>query len=210
MDDGRLTATTLNRRGRRGNAEIAEKSGVAMPVYISMLRGINILGRKRVEMARLRVMFEGMGFEQVQTYINSGNVVFKTGRSTPSTLSKRIEERMLKEFGFSALVITRAAAELRRAIEGNPFVKESRSDPSKVFVGFMASVAKTEAVEKLRARATKAERMHCCDNEIYVYYVDGMGKARLLTHGVVERVLAVSVTMRNWNTVSKLYEMAGS
>jgi uncharacterized protein (DUF1697 family) len=181
-----------------------------MPTYISMLRGINILGRKRVEMARLREMFEGMGFEQVRTYINSGNVVFKTGKNATSTLSKRIEERMASEFGLTVLVITRTAAELGKAIDGNPFVKESRSDPSKVFIGFMAQVPQEDAVEKLLARAAKAEQVHCCSKEIYVYYVDGMGRARLLTHGVVERVLAVPTTMRNWNTVSKLYEMAGS
>jgi uncharacterized protein (DUF1697 family) len=180
-----------------------------MPIYISMLRGINVLGRKRVEMARLRGMFEGMGFEQVRTYINSGNVVFKAGKSTPSALSKRIEERMAVEFGFSASVMTRTAEELGRAIDGNPFVKEGRSDPSKVFIGFLAQAPKADAVEKLQARATKAEQMRCGDKEIYVYYVDGMGRAQLLTHGVVERVLAVSVTMRNWNTVSKLHQMAG-
>jgi uncharacterized protein (DUF1697 family) len=179
-----------------------------MPTYISMLRGINILGRKRVEMARLRVMFEGMGFEKVRTYINSGNVVFKAGKTTTPALSKKIEARMAAEFGFSALVLTRTAAELARAIQGNPYVKESRSEPSKVFIGFMARAPGADAVEKLQARAAKAEQMHCYGNEIYVYYVDGMGKARLLTHGVVERVLAVSVTMRNWNTVSRLHEMA--
>jgi uncharacterized protein (DUF1697 family) len=168
-----------------------------------------LLGHKRVEMGRLRVMFEGMGFEQVRTYINSGNVVFKTGRSAPAALSRRIEERMVAEFGFTASVITRTAAELGRAIEGNPFVKESRSDPSKVFIAFLEQAPKPAAVEKLQARATEAEQVHWCGREIYAYYVDGMGKARLLTHGVLERVLAVSATMRNWNTVSRLYEMAG-
>jgi uncharacterized protein (DUF1697 family) len=173
-----------------------------------MLRGINILGRKRVEMTRLRQMFEGMGFEPVRTYINSGNVVFKTARSAPSALSKKIQERMLSEFGFSAQVITRTAAELARAIEGNPFVKESRSHPSNVFIGFLTQAPQADAVEELHARAAKAEQAHCCGREIYVYYVAGMGQARLLTHGVLERVLAVNATMRNWNTVSKLHEMA--
>jgi uncharacterized protein (DUF1697 family) len=203
---------------RRGSAEGAEKgldlasyvSAVdLMATYISMLRGINILGRKRVEMSRLREMLEGMGFGQVRTYINSGNVVFKTGKSATSALSKKIEERMMAEFGFSALVITRTASELERAIEGNPFVRESRSDPSRVFIGFLTQAPKADAVERLQARAAKAEQAHCCSKEIYVYYVEGMGRAKLLTHGVLERVLAVSVTMRNWNTVSKLHEMAG-
>jgi uncharacterized protein (DUF1697 family) len=181
---------------------------VIMPTYISLLRGINVLGHKRVEMTRLREMFEGMGFEQVRTYIQSGNVVYKAGRSTTLALSRKIEKRMMAEFGFSALVLTRTAEELGRAIAGNPFVKEGKSAPSNVFIGFMAETPDGDAIKRLRARAAKAERMHCCDKEIYVYYVDGMGKARLLTHTVVERVLAVSVTMRNWNTVSQLHEMA--
>lgn len=176
--------------------------------YISLLRGINLLGHKRVEMARLRVMFEGMGFERVRTYINSGNVVFNAGRSAPAALSRKIEERMESEFGFSAMVITRTAKELERAIEENPLVKESRSEPSHVFIGFMAQAPKADAIAKVKARAAKTERVHCCSREIYVYYVGGMGQAKLLTHGVLERVLAVSTTMRNWNTVSKLYEMA--
>lgn len=180
-----------------------------MATYISLLRGINVLGRNRVEMGRLREMFEGMGFERVRTYINSGNVVFSAGRSATAGLSKRIEERMVEEFGFGAMVITRTATELGRAMEGNPFVKESRMEPSKVFVGFMARVPKAEAVAKMKARAAKTEQAHCGGREIYVYYVGGMGQAKLLTHGVLERVLAVSTTMRNWNTVSRLYEMAG-
>lgn len=179
-----------------------------MATYISLLRGINLLGHKRVEMGRLRGMFEGMGFERVRTYINSGNVVFDAARSAPAGLSRRIEGRMVEEFGFSAMVITRTAKELGRAIEGNPFVKESRSAPSSVFIGFMAQAPKADAIAKVKARAAKTEQAHCCGREIYVYYVGGMGQAKLLTHGVLERVLAVSTTMRNWNTVSRLYEMA--
>ena len=180
-----------------------------MATYISLLRGINLLGHKRVEMARLRVMFEGMGFARVRTYINSGNVVFNAERSAPAALSRRIEERMVEEFGFSAMVITRTAKELGRAIEGNPFVKESRSAPSSVFIGFMAQAPKADAIAKVKARAAKTEQAHCCGKEIYVYYLGGMGQAKLLTHGVLERVLAVSTTMRNWNTVSRLHAMAG-
>ena len=117
---------------------------------------------------------------------------------------------MEAEFGFTPLVITRTAAELGRAMEENPFVKESRSDGSKVFVAFLAQGAKADAVQKMLARAAKTERAHCGSQDIYVYYLDGMGKAKLLTHGVLERVLGVQTTMRNWNTVSRLHEMAGN
>src|ERR1700674_4550492 len=74
----------------------------SMPIYISMLRGINVGGHKPVKMDQLRKSFEALGFEQVQTYIQSGNVVFKTGKASPAVLSKKIEEKILKDFGFSA------------------------------------------------------------------------------------------------------------
>jgi len=180
-----------------------------MPTYIAMLRGINIGASKRVEMARLRNLFESLGFRQVRTYIQSGNVVFE-GRGAASSLAAKIDKAMRAEFGFGALVIARTGEEMSRALENNPFVNESRSEPAKVHVCFLSEAPAAEAMKKLEALATKAERVKCAGSEVYVYHVDGLGKAKVLTHGVLEKVLAVKATMRNWNTVSKLYEMTGS
>jgi uncharacterized protein (DUF1697 family) len=78
-------------------------------IYVSMLRGINVGGHKRIKMDQLRASFQALGFEQVKTYIQSGNVVFKTGKLSPAGLSKRIEERILKDFGFPVSVISRTS-----------------------------------------------------------------------------------------------------
>ena len=106
-----------------------------MPAYISMLRGINIGSSKRVEMVRLKKMFEDLGFEKVRTYIKSGNVVFE-GRGTVPGLSAKIDKGMMKEFGFSALIMMRTAEEMAQAIDNNPFVKESQKNPAYVHCVF--------------------------------------------------------------------------
>jgi uncharacterized protein (DUF1697 family) len=178
-----------------------------MPTYIAMLRGINVGGHKKVPMDRLQELFEALGFQQVKTYIQSGNVVFKAPKGSPSELSKKIEGKILAEFGFSSTVITRTPDELGKAIQNNPFVKESRIEPAKVHIAFLSQVPKAEAVKELEARATASEQLRQSGKEIYLYYRDGMGRAKL-TGNVLEKVLAVTATARNWNTVNRLYQMA--
>jgi len=178
-----------------------------MPTYISMLRGINVGGHNKVPMDQLRAMFEQLGFKQVRTYIQSGNVVFQGQKAVPSDLSTQIEKEIVAEFGFPASVITRTPDELGKAIAANPFPKESKAEPAKVHIAFLSLLPQAEAVKKLEALATKSERLHCCDKEIYLYYRDGMGRAKL-TGNVLERVLSVPATARNWNTVNQLYRMA--
>ena len=80
-----------------------------MPIYISMLRGINLGSHNRIPMDRLRASFEALGFDQVQTYVQSGNVIFRAAKSSPAVLSKKIEARILKEFGFSVPVISKTS-----------------------------------------------------------------------------------------------------
>ena len=178
-----------------------------MPIYIALLRGINVGGHKKVPMNQLRVMFEGLGFKQVRTYIQSGNVIFEAIKSSPADLSLQIEKKILAEFGFPSSVITRAREEMGKAIQNNPFVKESRLDPAKVYVAFLSHAPKAEAVKKLEALASKSEQLRHSGREIYLYYRDGMGRAKL-TGSVLEKALAVIATARNWNTVNKLYELA--
>jgi len=178
-----------------------------MPTYIAMLRGINVGGHKRVPMERLRALFEKLGFEQVATYIQSGNVVFEADKHSPPDLAKKIEDRILAEFGFPAAVITRTEGELGKAIQNNPFLKESRTDPAKVHIAFLSQIPRAEAVKKLEARATASEQVRHSGKETYFYYRDGMGQAKL-TGNVLEKVLEVTATARNWNTVSQLYQIA--
>jgi len=178
-----------------------------MPVFISFLRGINVGGHNKVPMEKLRELCKGLGCEQVKTFIQSGNVVFKAAKCDPASLSAKIEKKVAAEFGFPVAVVTRTAEELGKVIEGNPFMKECRAEPAKVHVAFLSEAPATETLNALRTKTSNDEQARCAGREVYLYYRNGMGKAKM-TGAVIERVLGVKATARNWNTVTNLYEMA--
>jgi uncharacterized protein (DUF1697 family) len=177
-----------------------------MPIYISMLRGINVGGHKLIKMDQLRKSFEALGFQQVKTYIQSGNVVFKTAKLSPVTLSKKIEERILRDFGFSAFVISRTAAEMVNAIASNPFLNQPGIDPQRLHVMFLSAPPAPAALKKLTDLTQAPERSSCLDREIYLYLPNGAGQSSLMK-SPLDRVLSVVTTTRNWNTVNQLARM---
>ncbi|MGA8618374.1 MAG: DUF1697 domain-containing protein [Candidatus Sulfotelmatobacter sp.] len=177
-----------------------------MPIYISMLRGINVGGHKRIKMERLRQSFEALGFEQVKTYIQSGNVVFKAAKSSSAALSRKIEERIVKEFGFSVSVISRTADEMGKTIANNPFLKECGIDPEKLHVMFLSEAPATAAVKKLADLTAVPDQCRCVDREIYFYLPNGASKS-VLMKSPVDRILAVMTTTRNWKTVNSVHQM---
>jgi uncharacterized protein (DUF1697 family) len=171
-----------------------------------MLRGINVGGHKRIKMDDLRKSFEALGFEQVQTYIQSGNVVFTTGNLSTSALSQRIEKQILGDFGFSASVISRSADELRKAISNNPFLKAPKIDSKKLHVTFLSNTAAPAALKKLADLTAEPDQCHSLDREIYFYLPNGVSQSVLMKKPV-DRILAVVTTTRNWNTVNQLARM---
>jgi uncharacterized protein (DUF1697 family) len=178
-----------------------------MPIYISMLRGINVAGHKLVKMAALQAAFEALGFEQVRTYIQSGNVVFKAAKSSPVNLSREIEGKILDEFGFEVPVITRTSEEMGGVIRVNPFLKEKGIDLSKLHVTFLSDVPALAAVKAFESLAVKPDQFRASGREIYLYCPNGYGTTKL-SNNAFEKVLSLSATTRNWNTVNKLYEMS--
>jgi len=175
--------------------------------YIAMLRGINVGGNKRVEMSRLRASCEALGFEKVQTYIQSGNVIFQAGKSSTSTLSRTMEEKLLADFGFSVSVITRTSEEMGEAIQNNPFLGKKGIDPAKLHITFLSQAPPTAELKKLDILATKSEQSRCRGREIYLYLPDGQARTKL-TNNAIEKALSLTATTRNWNTVNQLYRMA--
>jgi uncharacterized protein (DUF1697 family) len=177
-----------------------------MPIYIAMLRGINVGGHKRIKMDKLRSSFEAMGFESVKTYIQSGNVVFKTKKISPAMLSKKIEEKILSDFGFAVSVITRSSDEIETAIGDNPFLREPGIDPEKLHVMFLSASPSPAALQQLIALTAKPDRCHCTGKEIYFYFPNGVSQSVLMKKPV-DRILAVVTTTRNWKTVNTLRQM---
>jgi len=178
-----------------------------MPIYISMLRGINVGGHNQIKMTALRELFEALGFERVQTYIQSGNVVFKAGKSSTLQVSKRVEERIAKVFGFRVSVVTRTSAELGSVIASNPLLKTKGIDPTKLHVTFLSEAPESAALRKLEALAMGPDQFRGSGREIYLHCPNGYGNTKL-SNNTFEKMLAVSATTRNWNTVNKLYEMS--
>jgi uncharacterized protein (DUF1697 family) len=177
-----------------------------MPIYISLLRGINVGGHKKIKMDRLRASFEALGFEQVQTYIQSGNVVFKAGKLSTSGLSKKIEEQILKDFGFSVAVISRTSDEMSKVIADNPFLKEHGIDLEKLHVTFLSAAPAEAALKKLAELTVAPDRFHSLGKEIYFHLPNGVSQS-VLMKSPVDRVLAVVPTTRNWRTVNQLHAM---
>jgi uncharacterized protein (DUF1697 family) len=177
-----------------------------MPTYVSMLRGINVGGNKLVKMDKLRHAVEALGFEQVKTYIQSGNVVFKGAKQSSDKVSKQIEECILKNFGFPVSVISRTLDEIAEIVENNPLLKRSSIDPEKLHVVFLSKAPSAAALKKL-AEVTKLPDQSCCvGKEVYLYLPNGVSQSSLWKTPL-DRVLSVNVTTRNWKTVNRLHEM---
>ena len=177
-----------------------------MPIYVAMLRGINIGPHKRVKMDDLRKSFDGLGFEQVMTYIQSGNVIFKAGRSSPVALGKRIESKITSDFGFSVSVILRTSSELRKTLAANPFLKERGIDHEKLHVTFLSDIPAASALQKLAEFTVAPDQSCCIGQEIFLHLPNGFS-ASSLWKVPWEKALGVVTTTRNWRTVNAILQM---
>src|SRR6266446_3789495 len=175
--------------------------------YITLLRGINVSGHKIIKMEPLRKSFEALGLGDVQTYVQSGNVVFKAPKQSSEVLSNKIREKIARDFGFSVSVIIRSSEEVRRAIENNSFLKQRGIDSSKLHVTFLSKAPGKAGLRVLEKLTAKPDQFRYSDREVYLYCPDGYGRTKL-SNNALEKVLGVTATTRNWNTVNKLYEMS--
>ena len=178
-----------------------------MPTYIAMLRGINIGPHKRMKMDKLRLCLKDLGFKEVTTYIQSGNIVFGAPKLSDRALAKKVGDSIRRDFGFSAEVITRTREEMGRVIQNNPLLKETGIDQSKLQVVFLSGPPNSASVKKLEELTRPPDRVRSLDREIYFYFPNGVSGSSLWKHPL-DRILTVTATMRNWTTVNKLYELA--
>jgi uncharacterized protein (DUF1697 family) len=178
-----------------------------MPIYIALLRGINIGPHKRMKMEKLRASCEGLGFEGVKTYIQSGNVIFKAPKLSPAALSKKFGDCIVKDFGFSCEVILRSREEMKAIVGRNPFTKEPGIEPSKLHVVFLSQAPLKTSLRQLRDLTLSPDRTHSTSKEIYFHFPNGVSGSSLWKHPL-DRVTGIPGTMRNWKTVTTLYQMA--
>jgi uncharacterized protein (DUF1697 family) len=180
-----------------------------MPVIVSLLRGVNLGPHRRLKMKELREVYESLGLQNVQTLLQSGNVIFTTRDKAGPKLAKRIEDAIEKTFGFHSDIVLRTTVELRDVIAKNPFAKRPGIEPNKLLVWFLASDPGAEAREKVREIKVEPEELKIADRELYIYYTIGMARPKI-PMALIERTLKTVGTGRNWNTVTKLLEMAES
>jgi len=178
-----------------------------MAAIVCMLRGVNVGGHNKIKMEPLRSLCATLKLDCAQTYVQSGNVVFRTGEKNLALLSKRIQDALESNFGFRPEVILRTASEMRHIIARNPFASRHGIEPAKLLVAFLASNPGKEARENLARLDTRGEELHARGYELYIYYKNGMGKTKL-SSAAIEKILNTPATGRNWNTVLKLHEMA--
>jgi len=177
-----------------------------MPIVISMLRGVNVGGHNKIKMDALRALYESLGLRDPQTYVQSGNVIFRTEERDLVRLARRIEDAIERRVGFRPCVIVRTASELRDVIARNPFAKRRGLDPSKLLVSFLVSDPGPEARDKVLRIKPDPEGLRIDGRELYVYYPHGMGRSKLPP--VLDRTLKTPATARNWNSVTRMLEMA--
>src|SRR5712692_12066511 len=181
--------------------------GHDMAVIISMLRGVNVGGHNKIKMEALRALYESLKLWEAQTYVQSGNVIFRTEERDIARLAKRIENGIERKFGFRPNVILRTAAEMREVIARNPFAKRRGIEPGKLLVSFHASDPGEEARERVRQMKCDPEEMRIEGREIYIYFPNGAGRSKLPWAGL-GKMLKTPGTGRNWNSVTKMLEMA--
>jgi uncharacterized protein (DUF1697 family) len=180
-----------------------------MPVLVSMLRGVNLGPHHRIKMDDLRALYASLGFQDVRTYVQSGNILFRTDGRDLTNLGTRIEDAIERKFGFRAEVLLRTAAELRKAIAANPFAARSNIVPSKLLVTFLAREPDPEAREKVLQMRIDPEELRIDGREVYIYFPNGMARPKVAWPQIA-KALKTEGTARNWNTVQKVLELAES
>ena len=174
-----------------------------MKKYIALFRGINVGGKHRLPMKGLVPLLQELGYQNIHTYIQSGNVVFESD-GEPDQFPDQISRIVESQFGFAPQILLLTLDEFEDAINKNPY-PQAESQPKTLHLGFMANKPKAPRLEDLEHLKSPSESFQLKGNVFYLYAPDGIGRSKLAASS--ERLLGVPMTDRNWNTVMNLYEL---
>jgi len=181
---------------------------MATTTYVALLRGVNLGGRSRVSMGALRQLVEDVGHDEVETYLQSGNVVFRAGGSTgAAALARELEERIERDLGVATAVLLRSAGDIAGVVRANPFTGR-QDDPRKLHVTFLSGEPAADRAGGLATPVGQPDELALAGREVYLHCPNGYGRTKL-NNAYLERRLGVPATTRNWKTVTALHEMAG-
>lgn len=174
--------------------------------HLALLRGINVSGHNIIKMDALKKLLEDIQFQNVETYIQSGNVFLETTEENPNSIGFAIKQEIYKQLGFDVPAIVISKSDLEKCLTNNPFFKEKNVDTKKLYVAFISKELNNNALNDLKISQFKPDEAYIDGNRIYMKLETGAAKTKL-TQKYIEKKLNVTATSRNWNTVNKLLEM---
>lgn len=177
----------------------------AVPTYAALLRGINVGRNKRIAMADLRALVEGLGHQSVRTHLQSGNIVFDSPKRSAKPLEAALEKAIASELGMDVTVMVRRSEELAAVVAATPFGGRT-DDPKQIHVAFLSERPKAAAVKGFGIEEFAPDEMAVIGREAHLLYPDGYARTKL-TNAVIEKQLGVRSTSRNWRTVTALAEL---
>lgn len=176
-----------------------------MTTHLALLRGINVSGHNMMKMETLKTTLEAIGFQNVQTYIQSGNVFVDTEEENPSAVGFKIKQEIFKAFGHEVPVVVIGKADLEACLQNNAFLKEKDFDIKKLYVAFISTTLRSVSINDLKMSQVKPDEASIDGSRIYIKYAVGAGKTRF-DQKYIEKKLNVTATIRNWNTVVQLLQ----
>ena len=177
-----------------------------MTTHLALLRGINVSGHNMIKMDALKTTLENIGFQNVQTYIQSGNVFVDTEEESPAKVGFLIKQEIFKVFGHEVPVVVIGKNDLEACFSNNSFLKEQEMDTKKLYVAFVSITLRSDSINDLKMSQVKPDEASIDASRIYIKYAVGAGKTRF-DQKYIEKKLNVIATIRNWNTVSQLLKM---
>jgi uncharacterized protein (DUF1697 family) len=177
-----------------------------MTTYVALLRGINVGGRTRVGMDDLRQLFNALGHADVKSYLQSGNVIFKSAVEESSRLAAGIERSIARDLGLTVTVLLRTADELAQVVATNPFLGRG-ADPATLHVTFLAEMPDRDRAARVETPAGQPDELALVGREVYLHCPNGYGRTKL-NNAYIERRLGVAATTRNWRTATTLRDLA--
>lgn len=177
-----------------------------MYTHLALLRGINVSGHNMIKMDVLKSLLENMGYQNVRTYIQSGNVFVDSEEEHGASVGFAIKQELFKQLGLEVPIVVVSKNDIEQCFLANPYLKEKEVDEKKLYVAFISKELQSSAINELKISQFKPDEASIDKSRIFIKYAIGAGKTRL-DQKYIEKKLNVIATIRNWNTVSKLLEM---
>lgn len=174
--------------------------------FVALLRGVNVSGQKLIKMTELKKLFEEQGYHNVQTYIQSGNVVFSSTERSSDKIKNILSKSIKQRFGFDVGILVITTDIIEHVLSNNPFIKKNK-ETNKLYVTFLLKHPSTDNIKKLNSTDYSPEEYLIDGKLVYLHLPNGYGKTRL-SNNLFENKLKVEATTRNWRTITKLWELS--